>query len=662
MSKVGRINKDRYYLEIAKAVALRSPCVRARYGAIIVKHDAIVSTGYNGPVRGGINCYEVGECIKDILNLPHGKAYDLCPAVHAEENCVSGDTLIMNADGSIEEARKINSRLLTIDLDSLKESNLEAVKIPSKKDKMLRIKMRGGVELTISPDHILFIMDDKEYLKEVYAKDVKVGDYLPHLSKIDISGKPQKLPQPEYPYYKLKINNWQTILGIFKSKGYTWRRICEECGFSLPVISNLKKGRMIRRRNMKCLLKLFPELERYIEGVSVKKETIPSETNEGICQIIGYFIGDGNVSGGYIAFHDINIETLKYYNNLIKEVFGVEGIIKQDWKKSHYILYLISKRIQEFFENLDLGTGDEKTIPKIIQVSDNKCIKGLIKGLFDAEASVGDRSIHFTSSSKKLIDILRLLLLRMGIFASIYRINRKSGFKRRHYYSLEINGDDVIKYAENIGFSHPLKKTKLNMVIRNNKLRYSTLRVYPISWFKKLGIPTTISSALKDSKKKYVTYPQAKKFIESVIEKYGLTDNIRRLRDIIEKFIFLKVIEIEEIRKSEEMYDFYAPPNHNFIANGILVHNCIINAARNGASVLGGTLYLHGVDPKTGKTIYSEPCDRCKRAIINAGIARVVTIDEKGNVIEFDVKKWIEEDTKKYLENYRLAKEGKLKI
>jgi len=88
MSKVGRIDKDRYYLEIAKAVALRSPCVRARYGAIIVKHDAIVSTGYNGPVRGGINCYEVGECIKDILNLPHGKAYDLCPAVHAEENSI----------------------------------------------------------------------------------------------------------------------------------------------------------------------------------------------------------------------------------------------------------------------------------------------------------------------------------------------------------------------------------------------------------------------------------------------------------------------------------------------------------------------------------------------------------------------------------------------
>ena len=84
----GRIDKDRYYLEIARAVALRSPCTRAKYGSIIVKNDAIVSTGYNGPIRGGVNCYEVGGCIKDVLDLPHGKSYDLCPAVHSEENCI----------------------------------------------------------------------------------------------------------------------------------------------------------------------------------------------------------------------------------------------------------------------------------------------------------------------------------------------------------------------------------------------------------------------------------------------------------------------------------------------------------------------------------------------------------------------------------------------
>lgn len=82
-----RPSKDQYYLEIAKAIALRSPCLRRKYGAIVLKDDTIVSTGYNGPARGVVNCFEVG-CLKEKLNLPHGQAYEDCPAVHAEENAI----------------------------------------------------------------------------------------------------------------------------------------------------------------------------------------------------------------------------------------------------------------------------------------------------------------------------------------------------------------------------------------------------------------------------------------------------------------------------------------------------------------------------------------------------------------------------------------------
>ncbi len=84
---MNRPSKDEYYLNIAKAVSLRSPCLRRRFGAIIVVNDTIVSTGYNGPARGSVNCYDIG-CIKDLKDLPSYSAYDLCPAVHAEENAV----------------------------------------------------------------------------------------------------------------------------------------------------------------------------------------------------------------------------------------------------------------------------------------------------------------------------------------------------------------------------------------------------------------------------------------------------------------------------------------------------------------------------------------------------------------------------------------------
>ena len=76
-----------YFLEIALAVAKRSTCLRRKFGAVIVKDNTIIGTGYNGNARGVVNCSEVG-CIKNMMNSPQGMAYDYCPAVHAEENAI----------------------------------------------------------------------------------------------------------------------------------------------------------------------------------------------------------------------------------------------------------------------------------------------------------------------------------------------------------------------------------------------------------------------------------------------------------------------------------------------------------------------------------------------------------------------------------------------
>lgn len=82
-----RLDKTMYFLNIALSVAARSTCLRRKFGAVIVKDNTIVGTGYNGNARGVINCHEVG-CIKNTMKSPQGMAYDYCPAVHAEENAI----------------------------------------------------------------------------------------------------------------------------------------------------------------------------------------------------------------------------------------------------------------------------------------------------------------------------------------------------------------------------------------------------------------------------------------------------------------------------------------------------------------------------------------------------------------------------------------------
>ena len=83
-----RVSKHNYYLDIAQTVAERSTCLRKKYGAIIVKDDVIIATGYNGAPRGRQNCTDLNFCMREKLQIPRGERYEMCRSVHAEANAI----------------------------------------------------------------------------------------------------------------------------------------------------------------------------------------------------------------------------------------------------------------------------------------------------------------------------------------------------------------------------------------------------------------------------------------------------------------------------------------------------------------------------------------------------------------------------------------------
>jgi len=83
-----RIDKTNYYLDIAQTVSERCTCLRKHYGAIIVKNDSIISTGYVGAPRGRVNCDDRGVCLRNERNVPQGERYEICRSVHAEANAI----------------------------------------------------------------------------------------------------------------------------------------------------------------------------------------------------------------------------------------------------------------------------------------------------------------------------------------------------------------------------------------------------------------------------------------------------------------------------------------------------------------------------------------------------------------------------------------------
>lgn len=92
---------EQYFLDIAYSVSKRSTCLRRQYGAVIVKDNVIVGTGFNGAPRGESNCTDTNICVRQQLNVPAGERYELCVAVHAEQNAIINSTPSEMVDATI---------------------------------------------------------------------------------------------------------------------------------------------------------------------------------------------------------------------------------------------------------------------------------------------------------------------------------------------------------------------------------------------------------------------------------------------------------------------------------------------------------------------------------------------------------------------------------
>ena len=134
-----RTDKHNYYLDIAQTVAERGTCLRRNYGAIIVKNDQIVSTGYTGAPRGRKNCSDLCSCIRNELNVPRGERYELCRSVHAEANAII----------SASRQEMIDSTLYLVGLDC--DSN-DYVKNSSSCSMCKRLVINSGIETVVIRD------------------------------------------------------------------------------------------------------------------------------------------------------------------------------------------------------------------------------------------------------------------------------------------------------------------------------------------------------------------------------------------------------------------------------------------------------------------------------------------------------------------------------
>lgn len=157
-----RRDKVNYYLDLAESVAQRGTCLRRNYGAVIVKNDEVISTGYVGAPRGRKNCTDLGKCIREEMKVPRGERYELCRSVHAEANAIIsasrdkmiGSSIYLSGTDAKTGEYIANSNSCSMCKRQIINAGIEKVYIRDTKDEYRMIEVKDWIEHDESLDGV----------------------------------------------------------------------------------------------------------------------------------------------------------------------------------------------------------------------------------------------------------------------------------------------------------------------------------------------------------------------------------------------------------------------------------------------------------------------------------------------------------------------------
>jgi len=551
--------------------------------------------------------------------------------------CLHPDTYIQKTDGEVVKVKDIPnpSEIISSDIPNGHLTNGNCVHKWMRNTKTL-IKVRTRTsEVIVTPEHRMFTLRDGE-IKDVLANDLVKNDYLIVPLPLSISGNSQKLN------INIEFQSWRPVTKE------------EACIF----LELYKKGKSIEEiakmfnRSMQTVWMYTTKKRKFKEIKPIPRELeLPSQTSKELCQVVGYFLGDGSTDGDKIKLTDKSTLSLECYKKLVYKIFKIEGAIRREKGRNSWYLVINSRKLVKFIL-LNFPEVKNKEIPKIIQKCSREEVSSFIRGLYDAEGTLGKDTIYFTNMSKPMVDILKFLLLRFGIISFPEKV------KSTGAYRLAIAGEINLKrFYEYIGFSDVKKSRKLKNIVKKvsgkgldyripvGKEVYELCKLLRVSWKDQLKIGIFVNSykkchlqkktliellklcekrildieksndnykSLKDTLR-FSSAEVARKINDKIrmsfntlrqylylIEKERSTSNqkveeeaikflsdqkcivlnrarslLNELKQLLNKnYFYDKVKKVVILEGDWNVYDLTTIPNSNFIANGILVHNC----------------------------------------------------------------------------------------
>jgi replicative DNA helicase Mcm len=397
-----------------------------------------------------------------------------------------------------------------------------------------------------------------------------------------------------------------------------------------------------------------------------KEHTVPAIINPDIAYMAGLIAGDGDIhvkgSHGFVRFHSVDEKLIQKVKEITKNNFGIEPRIVKDGKRIPNIV-ISSLVITDIFKALGIPSGEKShrvDIPPILTSAGELCVKAYLRGVFDSDGWIysskkSSSTIGLCTCSKKLAMKTMLLLEWWGIISKvrsrkdkigkISRIGDKIVQSKREQFYLEIRGiDNHKKFRENIGFFRESKKSKLDELINNsNKESNPNIDVIPVlPLLKKLKQKYKLP-ARKIGNVFFIRSNTSRKKLHEISGYLPEGDDKSLLDALVESDIYWDEIQsIEKTKpKDEWVYDLTVEGSHNFLANGIFVHNTV-TAEKDELGDGGWTLKAGALVLASGGTAQVDEFDKIEEtdlaALHEAMESQTLSVAKAGIVAKFRTK------------------------
>lgn len=437
--------------------------------------------------------------------------------IRAGGQCLSPDSLIMKSDGDVIEIKDSHNPLLILS-ENFNQEKIEETPLITKweNDKELFeiTTCYPKFKIKSSKEHTFFVRTENG-IEERHLFDIKEGDYLIMPEKINLNLEDQKIE-------------------------FT------------PLIK---------------------------QEFNIKKVNLPEKIEIRFAKLLGYYLGDGNYEIDRITFSEQREEVAKYYQNLIREVFDIDSDLRYRKDKNYWQLRVYSRIVSQLFKkifNEENKTLNEK-IPSIILKSSDISLASFIAGFFDAEGYVSKSRVALGINNELLSKQLQLVLLRLGIIASIDEYdNKKNPYSNKIRYTLAIDDlDSLFNFKHLVNFCSGEKQEKLSNLI-NKRSNRNKVRQLIVNGSEVARIIRNSGLNTRDFHCGYFFCDKRQMskdvFKKRILDKIKDVDLKRRLEMFYNSnLIAIKISKIHSLGLNQTVD--IETKNHNFIANGILVHN-----------------------------------------------------------------------------------------